>query len=81
MMGASAGVGAMMAALARVHLMQGLAAVPDGILRQMGAYAALLAQVYPGRRVETAILWTRTGALMWLSPDIVRAALQSTAIP
>ena len=36
------------------------AEVPQGILRQMGAYAAALAQIYPGSRIDTAILWTRT---------------------
>jgi ATP-dependent helicase/nuclease subunit A len=56
-------------------------AVPEGILRQMGAYAAMLAQIYPDRRIETAIFWTVTGQLMPLSPDIVRSALHSTAIP
>lgn len=55
--------------------------VPDGILRQMGAYAAMLEEIYPGRRVETAILWTRTGRLMPLSPEIVREALAATTIP
>ena len=54
---------------------------PDGILRQMGAYAAALAQIYPDRRVETAILWTRHAQLMPLDPDIVSAALSSTTIP
>ncbi len=29
-------------------------ACPEGLLRQMGAYALALAQVYPGRRIETA---------------------------
>lgn len=55
--------------------------VPDGILRQMGAYAAMLAEIYPERRIDTAILWTRTGRLMPLDPDIVRQALASTTIP
>ncbi|CAM5304233.1 double-strand break repair helicase AddA [Frigidibacter albus] len=55
--------------------------VPPGILRQMGAYAAALAQIYPGRRIDTAILWTRSGLLMPLPCDIVRAALQGTTIP
>lgn len=50
--------------------------VPEAILRQMGAYAALLAGIYPGRRVETAVLWTETGRLMPLSDEIVRDALQ-----
>jgi ATP-dependent helicase/nuclease subunit A len=59
----------------------GPAEVPEGILRQMGAYAHVLGQVYPGRRIETAILWTRVPRLMPLDPEIVRAALERTAIP
>lgn len=53
--------------------------VPDGILRQMGAYSAALAQIYPGKPIETAILWTRGPVLMPLTHDIVMNALQSTA--
>ncbi len=49
--------------------------VPEGLLRQMGAYLAALQQVYPGRRVDIAILWTETPRLMPLPHDIVRAAL------
>ena len=45
-------------------------ACPDGLLRQMGAYASALAQVFPDHRVTTAILWTRTAKLMTL-PDIL----------
>ena len=52
---------------------------PDGILRQMGAYAAALNQIYPGRRIDTAILWTRTATLMTLPHDIVREALQAAS--
>lgn len=55
--------------------------VPEGILRQLGAYAAAMAQIYPGRRIETCILWTRTAALMPLDPEIVSAALERAAIP
>lgn len=54
---------------------------PDGILRQMGAYAAALAQIYPDRRIDTAILWTRHAQLMPLDPNIVSAALARTTIP
>jgi ATP-dependent helicase/nuclease subunit A len=54
-------------------------ATPEGLLRQMGAYAAALAQVYPGRRIQTAILWTRTATLMPLPHDIVSAALDRAA--
>ncbi len=49
--------------------------VPDGILRQMGAYAHALGLIYPGRRIETAILWTATPALMSLPATLVADAL------
>jgi ATP-dependent helicase/nuclease subunit A len=54
--------------------------VPEGILRQMGAYTTALAAIYPGRRIDTAILWTRTATLMPLPNDMVMAALARTAI-
>lgn len=57
------------------------AEVPDGILRQMGAYAAMLGAIYPGRAVEVAILWTRTGDLMPLPLNMVRDALLSYTVP
>jgi len=57
------------------------AETPEGILRQMGAYALALAQLFPGRRIETAILWTRKAQLMPLPPDIVSAALSCATIP
>jgi ATP-dependent helicase/nuclease subunit A len=57
------------------------AEVPEGILRQMGAYAHLVGQIYPDRRVEVAILWTRGPQLMSLDPDIVRLALSRATIP
>ncbi|MCG6901734.1 MAG: double-strand break repair helicase AddA [Rhodobacter sp.] len=49
--------------------------VPEGILRQMGAYQGALQAVYPDKRVDTAILWTRGPILMRLPHDIVRQAL------
>ncbi|WP_138466867.1 double-strand break repair helicase AddA [Poseidonocella sp. HB161398] len=49
--------------------------VPEGLLRQMGAYAAMLGAVYPGKRISTALLWTRTATLMPLPHDLVMAAL------
>ncbi|KMW58918.1 ATP-dependent nuclease subunit A [Candidatus Rhodobacter oscarellae] len=51
------------------------AEVPEGILRQMGAYLAALEQIFPDKPVELAILWTRNACLMPLSHDIVRNAL------
>jgi ATP-dependent helicase/nuclease subunit A len=58
-----------------------VAEVPVGILRQMGAYAAMLGQIYPDRQIETSIFWTRTGRLMPLPADIVRLAFQNSTIP
>ncbi|MEX0364654.1 MAG: 3'-5' exonuclease, partial [Ruegeria sp.] len=55
-------------------------ACPEGLLRQMGAYAQALAQIYPERRITTAILWTRTARLMPLPHDLVTDALSRTQI-
>ena len=55
--------------------------VPEGILRQLGAYAHMLAAIYPDRRIETAVLWTKAPTLMPVDPEIVRAALARTTIP
>ncbi|MEM6741018.1 MAG: double-strand break repair helicase AddA [Pseudomonadota bacterium] len=52
--------------------------VPEGLLRQMGAYAAALAEIYPDRCVETALLWTKTAALMRLPAALTAAALSRT---
>jgi ATP-dependent helicase/nuclease subunit A len=43
------------------------AEMPEGIRRQLLAYATALGQIYPGRRIEVAVLWTATGRLMPLS--------------
>ncbi|AHM03782.1 ATP-dependent nuclease subunit A [Roseibacterium elongatum DSM 19469] len=52
---------------------------PEGLLRQMGAYDEMLRAIYPDRRVEVAILWSRTRALMPLPHDLVSAALARAA--
>ena len=48
--------------------------VPEGILRQIGAYAAAAAAIWPGRAIRCAILWTAEARLMDLPHDSVRAA-------
>jgi ATP-dependent helicase/nuclease subunit A len=58
-----------------------IAEVPEGLLRQMAAYHAALCQVYPEKRVEVALLWTRNAQLMPIEPDIVRSALSRTTLP
>jgi len=54
------------------------AEVPEGILRQMGAYLEALTAIYPDRRVDLALVWTVGPRLMPLSPEILRAALART---
>ena len=49
---------------------------PEGLLRQMGAYDAMLREIWPGRVVEVAILWTSTATLMPLPAPLVAAALE-----
>ncbi len=56
-------------------------AVPDGLLRQLGAYFGALEQVYPNHRIETAILWTKTATLMPLEHEVVTAALRANSVP
>ena len=53
---------------------------PDALLRQMGAYAHALAAIYPDRKVQTALLWTRSATLMPLPHDLVTKALKDTTI-
>ncbi len=49
---------------------------PEAVLRQMGAYLAILDGVYPGRRVVPLVLWTQGPRLMELPRALVMAALQ-----
>jgi ATP-dependent helicase/nuclease subunit A len=53
--------------------------VPEGLLRQMGAYLAMLETVYPDRRIEVSLVWTKTAEIMFLPREIVRAALSRYA--
>jgi ATP-dependent helicase/nuclease subunit A len=52
---------------------------PEGILRQMGAYAAALGRVFPGRAVETRIVWTAQAREMRLPEPLLAAALARAA--
>lgn len=51
---------------------------PEGVLRQMGAYAHAMAQIYHDRVIQLSILWTQTGTLMSVPHDIVTSALSVT---
>ena len=48
---------------------------PEGILRQMGAYAEALKQIYPDRKITMAILWTKSATLMSLPDGLLGDAL------
>ncbi|MEP4196259.1 MAG: double-strand break repair helicase AddA [Aliishimia sp.] len=50
-------------------------ACPEGILRQMGAYVAMLEQIYPGKKIETGILWTTDASFMSLPHGTVMEAV------
>ena len=50
-----------------------LAEVPVSTLKQMAAYAAALEVIYPGKRVEAALLYTQTPRLIALPPETLSA--------
>ncbi|MDO5368856.1 double-strand break repair helicase AddA [Paracoccus sp. (in: a-proteobacteria)] len=52
-------------------------AVPEGYLRQMAAYRHALRAIYPGRKVECAILWTRARSAMTLPDPLLDAAWEA----
>ncbi len=52
---------------------QNLEAVPAATLRQMGAYAAALAAIYPGRTISAAVLYTQTPQLIAIPQDVLEA--------
>lgn len=53
--------------------------IPEGLLRQLGAYAQACGEIYPEREIEVALLWTRTAKLQPVPLDIVMSALRRTA--
>jgi ATP-dependent helicase/nuclease subunit A len=50
-----------------------LADIPQSTLRQMAAYAAALGAIYPGRRIEAAVLYTQVPRLIAIPPEILDA--------
>jgi len=48
-------------------------AVPRGVLRQMGAYAAALEATFPGRAVEVALLYTAVPRLIAVPVEVLAA--------
>jgi ATP-dependent helicase/nuclease subunit A len=58
----------------------GLDAVPPAHLAQMGAYAAALARVFPGRTVRAGLLYTAGPRLIELSAGVLSAWQPSAAL-
>ncbi|MDB5446616.1 MAG: helicase, UvrD/Rep family, partial [Phenylobacterium sp.] len=44
-------------------------------LRQMAVYAAVLAEIFPGRRIEAALIWTDGPKLMPVPEKLIAASL------
>jgi ATP-dependent helicase/nuclease subunit A len=53
------------------------AEAPGGYIRQLALYRAVLAKLYPQRRIRAALLWTETPELMEISAPALDAALAS----
>ncbi|MGV3555036.1 MAG: double-strand break repair helicase AddA [Croceibacterium sp.] len=49
----------------------GLSDMPKSTLRQMAAYAAALEAIYPGRRIEAAVLYTQAPLLVPIPADVL----------
>lgn len=54
---------------------------PVGLLRQLGAYAHALGQIYPDRAIRTEILWTSSPKRMQYPEDLIEAALRNRDAP
>jgi ATP-dependent helicase/nuclease subunit A len=58
-----------------------LAAVPGAYLAQLALYRAVLAQLYPGKTIRTALIWTEIPDLMEIPGAALDAALARLAVP
>jgi len=59
----------------------GLDDVPVAVLRQMAAYVAALGEVYPGRTIEAALLYTAGPRLIVLPSEVIDRHKQALALP
>ncbi|HWD68247.1 MAG TPA: double-strand break repair helicase AddA [Caulobacteraceae bacterium] len=48
-------------------------------IRQMALYAAVLGEIFPGRRIEAALVWTDGPKLMTVPEPMLRSALEALA--
>jgi len=54
---------------------------PQGYVRQLALYRAVLGKLYPQRAIRTALLWTETPDLMEISAPALDAALALLSVP
>jgi len=52
-----------------------LAEVPDAYVGQLALYRAVLGELYPGKRIRAALVWTDVPDLMEISDATLDAAL------
>jgi ATP-dependent helicase/nuclease subunit A len=51
--------------------------VPPAYVTQLALYRAVLVQLYPGKTIRTALIWTEVPDLMEISPSSLDAALSA----
>jgi ATP-dependent helicase/nuclease subunit A len=54
--------------------------IPPAYRQQLGLYALIAGQLFPGQQVEAAILWTELESLMILAPAGLREAVAAFTI-
>jgi ATP-dependent helicase/nuclease subunit A len=57
------------------------AEVPEAYVAQLALYRAVLAQLYPGKAIRAALIWTYAPDLMELSAGALEAALSRVTSP
>jgi len=60
-----------------IWLSDGISAAdaPPAYILQLALYRELLRQIYPGKRVDCCLLWTRSGRLMPVEDGLMDRAL------
>jgi ATP-dependent helicase/nuclease subunit A len=56
-------------------------AADPAYVRQMAVYWAVLAEIFPGRAIEAALIWTDGPKLMPVPENLMRRALAEMAAP
>jgi len=54
---------------------------PKTYLRQMALYAAVMGQLYPGRPIRAALVWTETAEITEIPPETLESQLAAIILP